>query len=105
MPSDARPPGTSDYPSSQFPTIFADAAGSLVNSTSIVKFYLNRFDPSFQGDGRTQAQAVAQIVMPIEGFGFMFAFFETQIRTMISGGVLTEAQLSEWRSVFQSQGG
>jgi hypothetical protein len=104
MPSDARTAAPSDFPPPQFPTIFADNAGSLVNSASIVKFFLNRFDPSFQGDGRSQTQAIAQVVMPIEGFGFMFVFFEAQIRTMINNGFITEAQLTEWRSVFPQSG-
>src|SRR5689334_19454912 len=101
MPSDISATMPGDLPPPQFPTVFADAVGSLVNSPSTVKFYLTRFDPSFQGDGRSQSQAIAQVVMPIEGFGFMFAFFEAQIRTMVNSGFVTETQLAEWRSVFQ----
>jgi hypothetical protein len=104
MPSDARATPPNDFPSPEFPTIFADNAGSLVNSASIVKFFLSRFDPSYQGDGRFQQQAVAQVIMPVEGFGFMFVFFEAQIRAMINRGFITEAQLAQWRSVFQSPG-
>ena len=104
MPSDARAPATDDFPTPEFPTVFADNAGSLVNSASIVKFFLNRYDPSFQGDGRFQAQAVAQIIMPIEGFGLTFVFFEAQIRAMVANGFITEDQLSHWRSRFQSPG-
>lgn len=101
MPSDAHVSAPSDFPSPQFPVIFADNASSLISSPTTVKFYLARIDPSFQGDGRSQPHAIAQIVMPLEGFAMMFVFFEAQITAMVNSGDLTEEQLAQWRAVFK----
>jgi len=90
-----------DFPSPQFPTVFADGVGSLINSPTVVKFFLARFEPSFSGDGRSQLQAFAQVVMPIDGFAAMFAFFEAQVRIMVQAGHLNEQRLAELRAMFK----
>jgi hypothetical protein len=63
------------FPPFNFPTVFADGVLSMANSPSVVKFYLARVEPSFAGDGRSQMQAFAQVIMPIDGFAMMFVFF------------------------------
>jgi hypothetical protein len=67
MPADPTPRDTekTDFPGPQFPTVFADGVTSLVNSPTVVKFFLARIEPSFAGDGKSQTQAFAQVVMPI----------------------------------------
>jgi len=96
----AAEPGRIDFPTPQFPTVFADAVGSLVNSPTIVKFFLSRFESSFAGDGRSQLQPFAQVIMPMDGFANMFVFFETQARRLVEAGYITEARLTELRAVF-----
>lgn len=102
MPADAESEATekADFPGPQFPTAFADGVLSLVYSPAVVKFFLARIEPSFAGDGKSQMQAFAQVVMPIDGFASMFAFFEAQLKLMVKGGLITEARLAELRNVF-----
>jgi hypothetical protein len=88
------------FPSPTFPTVFADGVTSMANSASVVKFFLGRLEPSFAGDGRSQMQAFAQVVMPMDGFAMMFVFFEAQLRLLVQNGIVTEQRLSELRAVF-----
>ena len=105
MPSDAASKDThgGDFPTPQFSTVFADAVGSLANSPTIVKFFLSRFEPSFVGDGKSQLQPFAQVIMPVDGFASMFVFFEAHLKTMINAGHITETRLTELRSIFSRQ--
>ena len=102
MPADAETerPSEADFPPPQFPTVFADGVSTLVNSQTVVKFFLSRFEPSFKGDGRSQLQAFAQVVMPMDGFATMFVFFEAQLKTMIKAGYVSEERLAELRAIF-----
>jgi hypothetical protein len=89
-----------DFPTSEFPAVFADGVISLVNSPAVVKFFLGRFEPSFSGDGRTQLNPITQIIMPIDGFANMFVFFEAQLRVLVQTGYITEARLTELRNIL-----
>jgi hypothetical protein len=102
MPADETPQAAdkAEFPSPQFPTVFADGVLSLVNSPTVVKFFLGRIEPTFVGDGRSQMQAFAQVIMPIDGFASMFVFFEAQLKTMVRNGLITEDKLSEMRQLF-----
>jgi hypothetical protein len=64
-----------EYPPPHFPTVFADGVQSLITSPTVVKYFLMRFEPSFTGDGKSQMQAFAQVVMPLEAFASMSVFF------------------------------
>jgi hypothetical protein len=94
-------------PPTQFPSsptvevVFADYVWSLTNSPAVVKYYLARFDPSFSGDGRVQPTPVVQIVMPMDGFISMVAFFEAQLKILVAAGVVSEARLAQARAVFE----
>jgi hypothetical protein len=90
------------FPPPNFPTVFADGVQSLANSPTIVKFFLARFEPSLVGDGRSQLQAFAQVIMPMEGFAAMFVFFEAQLGLLIQNGHITEKRLAEMRAAFSS---
>jgi hypothetical protein len=90
------------FPPPNFPTVFADGVTSIANSPSIIKFFLARLEPSFVGDGRSQLQAFAQVIMPMDGFASMFVFFEAQLRVLVQSGVITEQRLAELRAVFTS---
>ena len=102
MPADAETTQNplADFPAPQFPTVFADGVMSLANSPTVVKFFLSRFEPSFAGDGRSQMQAFAQVVMPMDGFASMVVFFEAQLRILVKAGYITEARLAELRAIF-----
>jgi hypothetical protein len=95
------PPQANEFPPPNFPTVFADGVLSLVNSRTTVKYFLARFEPSFIGDGRSQMQAFAQVVMPMDGFAMMFVFFEAQIRVLVENGYITEEHLNELRAIFR----
>lgn len=88
------------FPSPTTEVLFADGVWSLTNSPSVVKYYLVRLDPSFAGDGKVQANPIAQIVMPIDGFVNMFAFFEAQLQNLVNGGVVSHEHLERARAVF-----
>jgi hypothetical protein len=89
-----------DFPSSQFPTAFADGVMSIANSPAVVKFYLFRFEPSFSGNGQSQTQPFAQVVMPIDGFAATFSFFEAAVKKYIEQGLITESRLDELRNIY-----
>ena len=102
MPADAETTQNpqADFPAPQFPTEFADGVMSLVYSPTVIKFFLSRFEPSFAGDGRSQMQAFAQVVMPMDGFASMVMFFEAYLRVLVQAGHITEARLGELRAIF-----
>jgi hypothetical protein len=89
-----------DFPSSQFPTAFADGVMSIANSASVVKFYLFRFEPSFSGSGQSQTQPFAQVVMPIDGFAATFSFFEAAMKKYLQQGLITQSRLDELRGIY-----
>jgi hypothetical protein len=91
-----------EYPPPNFPTVFADGVQSLINSPAIVKFFLARFEPTFVGDGRSQLQSFAQVIMPIDGFAMTAVFFEAQLRLLIQNGYITETRVAELRAIFSS---
>jgi len=95
----AQPP--TEFPSPTTDVVFADGVWSLTSSPAVVKYYLARFDPSFAGDGRVQVNAVVQVVMPIDGFVNMFAFFEAQLRDLINRGFVSEERLEQARAVLR----
>jgi hypothetical protein len=90
------------FPPPNLPTVFADGVMSIANSSSVIKFFLARIEPSFAGDGRSQLQAFAQVIMPMDGFASMFVFFEAQLSVLVQSGVITEQRLAELRAVFTS---
>lgn len=107
MTATTRPPTqmlAGEFPPPQFPTVFADAVQSLTNSPTNVKYFLARYEPSFVGDGRSQLQSFAQVIMPMDGFVSMFVFFEAQLRLFVQQGFITEQRLEELRAVFLRQG-
>ena len=59
---------SAEFPTPQFPTVFADGAINLATTVEVAKFYLARNDPSFTGAVGNHLQAFAQIVMPLGGF-------------------------------------
>jgi hypothetical protein len=89
-----------DFPPSQFPTVFADGVMSIANSSTVVKFFLFRFEPSFSGSGQSQTQPFAQVVMPMDGFAATFSFFEAAVKKYIEQGLITQSRLDEFRKIY-----
>ena len=89
-----------DFPSPQFPTVFADGVMSIANSPSVVKFYLFRFEPSFSGSGQSETRPFAQVVMPIDGFAATFSFFEAAMQKYMEQGLITQSRLDEIRKIY-----
>jgi hypothetical protein len=88
----------SEFPPPHFPTVFADAVSNIVNSATIVKFSLSRFEPSLTSSGPQRSQAFAQVIMSMEGFAASFTFFEAAINRYISQGLISEERLNEFRA-------
>ena len=89
------PPG--DYPSHNFPTVFADGVTNIANGPAVVKFFLSRSEPSFTSTGQSRMQAFAQVVMPMDGFVATFSFFEAAIKRYLSQGIISEERLNQFR--------
>jgi hypothetical protein len=89
-----------EFPTEEFPVVFVDRMWSLVNSSHIAKMYFTRIDPAFAGTGRTRANPVIQLVMPVDSVADMLAFLEVQVRSIIESGALTEERLAQARAVF-----
>jgi hypothetical protein len=89
-----------NYPSTPFfPVVFADGCQSSAWGGGLVKFYLNRFDPSFNAIGPAKGQPVAQIVMSTGGFIAMTLFFQRMLDRMVADGAVTQAAIDEIRKV------
>src|SRR6185437_3649772 len=87
-----------EFPLPHFPTVFADGVMSAAHSTSVVKYYLFRWEPEFAGHGNSKPQAFAQVIMPMEGFAAMSVFFEKQLAEYVKLGLVSEAQVSRLRA-------
>ena len=69
------------------PLLFADGVSVQSYAPGISKFYLIRADPDPSGRDN-KLTTVTQVVMPMEGFVQMWAFFEHRIKVMIKAGVV-----------------
>jgi|RhiMetdeSRZDD1v2_1073273.scaffolds.fasta_scaffold499992_3 hypothetical protein len=88
------PPQTK-YPAEDFRTMFADSVLNVARSSSVVKFYLARTEPSFTGDNTYLTQPFAQIVMPIDRFIQAVLFFEQSIDQFVNEGAISQEQLDQ----------
>jgi hypothetical protein len=90
-----------EFPEGNFPTVYVDGAWSMVNSEQIVKIYFQRIDPNFAGSGRNKANPVLQLVMPVDAFVALFAFFEAQLGSMLQpNGPVSNESLERVRALF-----
>ena len=100
--SDERPalaPPPMQFPPIRFPTIYADNVLNLSHAAHVIKFYFARIDPSFTGGSTAAVQhtAVAQVVMPIDGFVRTALFFEQAMTSMISDNIISQAEVDAIR--------
>jgi hypothetical protein len=87
----------SEFPTANFPTVFADGVLSLAPGPGIVKYYLYRVDPNMFGRGGMAANPSLQVVMPLSGFVEMAVFFEKQISDLISQGQISREAVDQLR--------
>lgn len=92
-------PPPAGFPQQDFPVIFSDGVISAANSRTFVKFYLGRTDPDYLGTGRSQTQAVAQIVMPMEAFVGAVAFFEGALARFVRDGIISREAIDSARKL------
>jgi hypothetical protein len=102
-PAPATPVMPHEIPPPHFPTVFADGVMSIANSPTIVKFFFYRFEPAFSGDGRSLAQAFAQVIMPMDAFAQAFVFFESAVSTFVKQGLITQERIDQLRTFFPQQ--
>ena len=69
-----------------------------------MKYYLFRLEPSLKADNKFLAQAVAQVVLPVEGFVSAYLSFEKQVNRMIDTGIFTKARVDEMRGAADESG-
>jgi hypothetical protein len=77
-----------EFPTREFPVVFADGVSTTAHGPGFVKFYLYRTDPSMQATGRSNIMPFAQVVMTINGFASMNALFQGEIKRLIADGLL-----------------
>ncbi len=95
---------TETFPAYNFPTVFADGVLNATISRWTVKYYLFRLEPSLKADNKFLAQAVAQVVLPVEGFVSAYLYFEKQVNRMIDTGIITKARVDEMRGAADESG-
>jgi hypothetical protein len=85
-----------NYPSNAFfPVVFADGCQSGAWGGGVVKFYLNRYDPSFDAIEPAKREPVVQIVTSTPGFIAMTLFFQRMLDRMVADGATTQAAIDE----------
>jgi hypothetical protein len=100
QPASAEP--SAEYPAGPFfPTVFADGAQSAAWGRGVVKCYLFRSDPNFRATGPAKDQAVAQLVVPYEGFAAMVIFFQQTLDRLVAEGGITAARVEELRGIVR----
>jgi hypothetical protein len=82
---------------SDIPVVFADGVSSQSYGIGISKFFLVRIDPDPQS-GPNRPVLIQQVVMPIDGFIQMWAFFEHRLKIMIKDGVATKDMVERFRA-------
>jgi hypothetical protein len=84
------------------PVIFADGVLSQAWSANLSKFYLSRIDSDPQpGPGReNKLVPLVQIVMPIDGFIQMVAFFEMRLKMMVNSKVITQEMIDKAKQLY-----
>ena len=85
------------FPSGTLPTIFADGVLNVSISPAVVKSYLFRFEPSLQGDNQYQAQAAAQLIMPVDGFAAAVLFLSQHLERLVEANFITKGRVAELR--------
>ncbi len=89
------------FPAFTCPTMFADGVLNVSIAQGVVKHYMYRFEPSFQGDNQFQTQPVAQVVMPTEGFVSSVLYFSLQIEHLIKNDLITRERVEELRKIVE----
>src|SRR5262245_31968110 len=79
----------SEFPSGQFPVVFADGVLSHASASGQAKFYLFRIDPNMYGRGGAIFNPIAQVVMPTMGFLNTAAFLYKRAQAMVKSGEVT----------------
>lgn len=85
---------------SEIPTIFADGVISQNWGPGISKFYFGRLDADPEAKQDATSVTVAQIIMPVEGFVSMVAFFEHRLKAMLAQGIVTQDALDKSRKYW-----
>jgi hypothetical protein len=85
----------SEFPSGQFPVVFADGVLSHVSAAGQTKFYLFRIDPNMYGRGGAIFNPIAQVVMPTLGFLSTAAFLYKRALAMVKSGEVTQEQFDQ----------
>ncbi|MGH7009068.1 MAG: hypothetical protein ACRED7_11740 [Stellaceae bacterium] len=95
VPPTALPPDP-NFPGSSFPTVFADGILNFAHTAQVTKFYLYRFEPSFDG-AQNRVTPFTQIVMSIDAFVNSYVLMEKGIEKLLKLGIVTQDQLNQRR--------
>jgi hypothetical protein len=86
-----------EFPSSTFPTVFADGVASFSAGAGVVKIYFHRADPNMFGRGGVLSNATFQVVMPTLGFAQMAVFFQRRLEILIGNKVFSEDDIEKMK--------
>lgn len=80
------------------PVLYADGIANLSPGNQVVKLHLVRYDNPVYGDGDARIEAVAQVVLPIEGFVNTLIFFERVLTSLVEDGHVKQELVDRLRN-------
>jgi hypothetical protein len=83
------------------PVIYADGVSDQSYGPGMSKFHLFRVDPA-PSSGVNELRSVVQIVMPLDSFVQMWAFFEHRLKLMIKDDVISREKIEQIRAGLRS---
>jgi hypothetical protein len=86
---------TEKFPPASLPTIYTDGAFNLAPTSEVVKFYLFRNAPPFDGSSDFMAQPFVQVAMPTSAFLGMVYFFEQNIKELLEKKLISAELVAE----------
>ena len=97
------PSPSAEFPPPNFPTVYADGVMNVAHGSQVVKFYLSRFDPSFNvSNSASQNTPIAQVIMPLYSFIDTAVFFEQALNAMVAEGLITQEYVDALRGTARS---
>ncbi|MFZ1964893.1 MAG: hypothetical protein WAU78_15745 [Roseiarcus sp.] len=76
------------FPPPEIPTIYADGVANVYPTIHTTKMYLTRADSEIGGKAEIENHAIAQLVMPIDGFVQTTVFFNKVLDGLIASNVV-----------------
>jgi len=98
----AEPIPPPEYPSPHFPVVFADGASNAAWGRGVIKWYFYRSEPAMLNPGAPARDAAfAQVVMPVDAFAQMSAFFDQLVKSLVKDNHITQERVDQFRKSWE----